>query len=50
MDETCHSDEESWLLGSTANAGVTYNADSKASGKTGKTNGETCAKLDETLE
>lgn len=43
-----HSDEESGLLSSTTDTGITDNTDGETSGKTGKADGETSTELDET--
>lgn len=43
-----HTNEQTGLLGSTTDTGVTDNADSETGSKTGKTNRQTSAQLDET--
>jgi hypothetical protein len=45
-----HSNEETGLLGSSSDTGITNDTDSEASSKTGKTDGETGTKLNETSE
>lgn len=45
-----HSDEESWLLSSTAHTSISNNADGETSSQTGQTHGQTGAKLNEASE
>lgn len=43
-----HTDEETWLLGSTTDTSITYNTDSETGSQTAKTDTKTCTKIDET--
>jgi hypothetical protein len=47
---TCHSDEEPWLLRSAPDTGVSNNSNGKTCGETSETNGEASTELNETLE